>query len=575
MQEYTIPIASACLCLNLFCGGASAESRRAENKTPGASQPLPFAQVHLSGELGARYAAATCNLLTRTDRYSRESFAASAAGKPGALWWDWPGDQIGRWFSVLHVAEGYGWSPAASQRNAATQEILPHQTAEGNFGPPGSATQTDIRIPSGNGFALRGLMDAYADSHDPRLLEAARKLARYFETIAPKWETNQKGQLHEFFGHCLDGLVALYEQGGDRWALDLAERLAAHAGRTPHTHHSLSLCRGLLDLARVTGRKEYLEKVENYLAWCREHQIVTGGLPETMPQSDQDEGCGLADWIVVNLMMFQLTGAERYLDDAEHTLVNHFFMNQFHTGGFGHRTFAPEIVGGKRWQGWNGKYGSENPGCCSLWGQWALGQVGGFIATQSGDTVRLNLYPSAEIKLPARGARLEISSDFPRMTKAQIRVVCEKPQTFSLALRIPPWAGSMKVTCEGKPVKAPPAGRRVVLSRTWRGATLVDIEFGGGLRVVPWPDSGAKTAALFDGPLCLGLSSDSADVDLPWTVLVNTSGQLVLGNDGRPQVTEPSGRISSALVPIGANWLSPEVKNPARNRVLFQTQQAN
>ena len=378
-------------------------------------QPIPLSQVHLSGDLGARYMAATCNLLTRTDRYTLDSFAASAAARPGALWWDWPGDQIGRWLSVLHVAEGLGWTPAAANRKAVADVVLPLQTKDGNFGKPDSLKSDDVRIPSGNAFALRGLMDAYADTHDPRFLESARRLARYFEAIAPKWEKSQGGKLHEFYGHCLDGLVALYEQGGDQWALDLAKRLAKNAGRTSHTHHSLSLCRGLIDLARVTGDKEYLKKVEDYLAWCRENQTVSGGLPEEMPKSEQDEGCGLADWVVVNLMMFQLTGQDRYLDDAEHTLVNHFFMNQFHTGGFGHRSFSQQIVGGKQWQGWGGKFGSENPGCCSLWGQWALGQVARFIVTQSADTVAVNLYPSAEIALPDRGVRLEITSDFPRM----------------------------------------------------------------------------------------------------------------------------------------------------------------
>ena len=445
-----------CLLTLAFCRAGLAEDRRTEI-LPQAKlqQPIPFSQVHLLGELDARYMAATCNLLTRTDRYSLESFASSAAGRPGALWWDWPGDQIGRWLSVLHVAEGYGWTPAAESRKAVAEVILPLQTKEGNFGPPGSAKSDDVRIISGNGFALRGLLDAYADTHDPRYLEAARKLARYFETLAPKWEKRENGKLHEFYGHCLDGLVALYEQGGDRWALDLAERLAKNAGRTGHTHHSLSLCRGLIDLARVTGNKEYLAKAEDYLAWCRENQTASGGLPEEMPKSAQDEGCGLADWIVVNLMMFQLTGEERYLDDAEHTLVNHFFMNQFHTGGFGHRSFSQEIIGGKGWQGWDGQFGSENPGCCSLWGQWALGQVGRFIVTQSADTVSVNLYPSAEIELPERGVRLQITSDFPRMTKARIRVECERPQSFTLALRIPPWARSMKVKQDGNDVFFP------------------------------------------------------------------------------------------------------------------------
>ena len=49
----------------------------------------------------------------------------------------------------------------------------------------------------------------------------------------------------------------------------------------------------------------------------------------------------------VNLQMFELTGETRFVDDAELTLVNHFFMNQFNTGGFGHLAFSQEIIGGK------------------------------------------------------------------------------------------------------------------------------------------------------------------------------------------------------------------------------------
>ena len=579
LDSVTLPTMNHCfagtwlpgLMLTVICSRAWSADPLPGPANPTPSSPLSFSQVRLQGELGTRYVATTGNLLTRTDRYSLESFAASAAGKPGALWWDWPGDQIGRWLSVLHVAEGYGWTPAAWPRPALAEVILPHQTREGNFGPPGSAPSDDARIPSGNAFALRGLMDAYADTRDPRYLDAARKLARYLEAIAPKWETRREGKLHEFYGHCLDGLMALAEQGGDSGAQKLAERLARHAGRTSHVHHSLSLCRGLLDLARVTGQREYLDKVEDYLAWCREHQIVTGGLPENLPKWNQDEGCALGDWIVVNLMMYQLTGAERYLDDAEHTLVNHFFMNQFHTGGFGHRSFSEAIVGGKDWQGWKGQFGSENPGCCSLWGQWALGQVGRFLATSVADTVRINLYPSAEITFPGRGLRLEITSDFPRLTKARIRVQCETPQSLSLALRIPPWCRSMKLKCDGQEVEPPNAGRRVRVSRTWNASTLIDIQFVTELRVVPWPSKEPKGMAVFDGPLCLGLSSEAADVDLPWAVLVDADGRLVLDREGRPQVVEPSGRIVKTLEPISARWLTPDVKNPARKRVLFQS----
>lgn len=569
-------VVSFCFLLAASCSGAPAENPKVDLLSKANLQQLiPLSQVRLNGELGARYMAATCNLLTRTDRYSLDSFAASASARPGALWWDWPGDQFGRWFSVLHVAEGLGWTPAAANRDAVADVVLPFQTKDGNFGKPDSLKSDDARIPSGNGFALRGLMDAYADTHDPRFLESARRLARYFEAIAPKWEKSQNGKLHEFYGHCLDGLVALYEQGGDQWALDLAKRLAKNAGRTEHTHHSLSLCRGLIDLARVTGDKEYLAKVEDYLAWCRENQTVSGGLPEAMPKSEQDEGCGLADWIVVNLMMFQITGKDRYLDDAENTLVNHFSMNQFHTGGFGHRTFTQEIVGGKHWQGWDGKFGSENPGCCSLWGQWALGQVGRFVVTQSADTVSVNLYPSAEITLPDRGVRLQISSDFPRMTKAQIRIECEKPQKFTLVLRVPSWGQSCDVLAEKELLddldwKLSGSDARASLSREWKGTAKIDLKFGTKVLAVPWPRNNPKSVAVFDGPLCLGLSSSAANVALPWTVKLDAAGKPALDAAGRPQVINPSTHTVKALEPINSRWLTPDEKDPARWRILFQ-----
>jgi hypothetical protein len=565
---------STVLCFFLVCLARTQEcspDHSAGGQKHWVSRPLTFSQVQLGGELGTRYSAATCNLLTRTDRYSLESFAASAAGRPGALWWDWPGDQIGRWFSVVHVAQGYGWAPMAWSHKALAEVILPLQTKQGNFGPPGSATSDDVKITSGNAFALRGLMDAYVDSRDPCFLDAARRLARHFESVAPAWETRREGKLHEFYGHCIDGLVALYELGGDGWALTLAERLAQHFGRTSHTHHTLSLCRGLIDLAHATKKHEYLETVKDYLAWCKQHQSVTGGLPEVMPESYQDEGCALADWIVVNLMMYEATGEERYVDDAEHTLVNHFFMNQFHTGGFGHLLFKQQIVGGKGWQGWEGRFGSENPGCCSLWGQWALGQVGRFIVTQSDDTIFVNLYPAAAITLPDRSLRLEISGDFPRMNKVRVRVSCQKPRSFTLALRVPRWANDMRVHCNGTVAEKPTSGQPLRITRTWRYSTTIDIEFATEMRTVPWPTGQAQGVALFDGPLCYGLASDVADVNLPWALLVDGSGRPCLDSKGRPQVTEPSGRIVNALEPISARWLEPDVKNPIRRRVLFQT----
>jgi DUF1680 family protein len=530
--------------------------------------------VRFGGEYGTRFAAAAAHVLTWTDLYTLASFVATTSGAPGGLWYDWPGDQIGRWLSLVHVVQGSGWSSQAWPPRALADAVLPLQTADGNFGPPGSGRVMDVRMLSGNAFALRGLMDAYEDTRDVRFLEAARRLGRSFERIAPAWETKRDGRLHEFYGHCLDGLVALYEQAGDKWALAAAERIGSHAGRTPHTHHSLSLCRGLVDLAVATGKREYLDKAEDYLAWCRESRSVSGGLPEAMPVSEEDEGCGLADWVVVNLMMARATGEDRYIDDAEHTFVNHLFMNQFHTGGFGHLSFAQDIVGGKMWQGWAGRFGSENPGCCSLWGAWALGQAGRFIVTESDDTVYVNLYPEAVVTLPGKGARLEISSDFPRLTKVRVRVICSPRREFALALRIPVWAEAAEVTCGGVLVTKAQTGTRLIIKRRWSGETDVDIEFRAGVRLVPWPPGKPSGSGVFDGPLCLGLPADAADLNASWALLVDDSGRPRLDAQGRPQVADPSGLLTHALEPISARWLLPDAKDPTRRRILFSTRKA-
>ena len=75
----------------------------------------------------------------------------------------------------------------------------------------------------------------------------------------------------------------------------------------------------------------------------------------------------------------------------------------------------------------------------------------------------------------------------------------EGPDVF-VGIADPPWARAMKVRCNGLDVEQPKAGRRVLLSRTWRASTTIDVEFVAGLRIVSWPAKDPSGVALFDGP---------------------------------------------------------------------------
>ena len=546
------------------------QSQHAPEKIPQGRDALKMSDVRLGGELGTRYQAATCNLLTRQDRYTLETFRSSAENTPGAFWWDWPGDQIGRYLSVLHVASGNGWASAPALRTGVLDVVLPLQKEGGNFG-SASPDRADVKFISGNAFALRGLLDAYEDTREERALTAARRLGRYFESSFDYYKDRREGSVHEFYGHCLDGLVRLYELGGDAWALDLAERIGSRAGLTPHAHHSLSMYRGLIDLYRVTGKEDYLRRTVAYLEWVRTLRAVTGGTPENLPDYHEDEGCALADDVVVNLQVFAATGREEYLEQAEHTLVNHLLMNQFHTGGFGHRGFAQEIVGGKDWQGWEAKYGSENPGCCSLWGQWGLGNVGPYIVTRHNGAVEVNLYPTADISLPDLGTQLSLKSDFPRMTRASIEVLTKGTRAMEFRLRLPRWAEAATLSVNGAKVAPRMEDRRLVLRRKWRSGDVVEIQFQSGLRLVRWPKVDSAQAAVFDGPLCLALSSADANVDATWQIATTAEGKLALNSSGQPVLIGENGETQIQLKPIEGDWLNPDVFNPHRLRVLFQT----
>ena len=206
------------------------------------------------------------------------------------------------------------------------------------------------------------------------------------------------------------------------------------------------------------------------------------------------------------------------------------------------------------------------------WALLEIAQIGRFIVTEAENLISVNLYPSAEIRLPESGVRLEMESDFPRMRTARILVVATDPKVFTLALRVPLWAKEMRVTRNGESLATPEDGGPVLLTGSWRDTTAIEIVFHRGYRLVPWPAAKQREVAIFDGPLCLGLPSDAADVDLPWAVLVDSSGGPHLDDNGRPQVIDPAGRILTALEPIGARWLLPDVADPLRRRVLFGTQ---
>jgi hypothetical protein len=125
-------------------------------------------------------------------------------------------------------------------------------------------------------------------------------------------------------------------------------------------------------------------------------------------------------------------------------------------------------------------------------------------------------------------------------------------------------------TCNGDELEPAAPGQRLVLDRRWHSGDVIELWFPSAPRLVHWPTADAPTVAVFDGPLCLALSSAAGDVDAFRYVRADEEGRPLLDGQGRPIVLDADGHALAGLAPMADDWLSSPVADPNRLRILFE-----
>ncbi len=146
----------------------------------------------------------------------------------------------------------------------------------------------------------------------------------------------------EFCSCCVEPLALMYEMTGDIDYIEAAKALAKVSlpDINSHSHGLMTTLRGMLTAARVSGDAWFLDQVKEYRDQILSFQYADGSISESFPRSHRNEGCSIADWIILNLRYAEVTGDASALDVAEHSILNAMFLNQFITGGFGHRNYS-------------------------------------------------------------------------------------------------------------------------------------------------------------------------------------------------------------------------------------------
>ncbi len=186
------------------------------------------------------------------------------------------------------------------------------------------------------------------------------------------------------------------------------------------------------------------------------------------------ETCASISNVMWNQRMNLLFGDAKYADKMETAIYNAMLSGIDLNGD---RFFYTNVVtsAGRERVEW---YGTA---CCPPNLMRTVLAMGGYIYTQKGDEVRMNLYigNEANITLSDGAVKLDVYSDMPWDSNVTVTVTADGDRDMALRLRLPEWAtGENKVFINGESYSAKAdADGYITLNRTWRSGDTVDLYF--------------------------------------------------------------------------------------------------
>jgi len=464
----------------------------------------PLGSISVSGGLGERLERSRAHLVRLdTDDLRRELVEPDAA-------WHWGADYMGRWIGAMAYLGTL--TDDLTQVHRVAKELISHQRPDGSFGSYGE--DHDFQEWFGMGRGLVGLLDYHAVTADPDALAAACRLGDYYVEHYP-----EDGALQiEVNATALDGLVTLAVLTQEERYLDVARRVAdssmpmrrlwastdfGYRGlRIPvagAVHCHLLTGRGLLDLFEVTHEDRYLEAVLALYSHLMDQAIsVNGAVGEFLMGAEESETCSDADWLRLNLQLWRVTDEARYLEMAEHVLLNAIFFDQTDTGAFTYR------------RGVQGRPGASFDACCSNHGPRAMVEAVSYAFAGPPDSLSVNLFLDARGQVVVDGSPVEIETTTRHDSDShslalRLTLGAGADRSFPVRLRVPEWAGSATALVNGSPAAHAETPGIVAVSRQWSVGDVVEIRFPTRVRVVRGQTIGRhltdeRAVAVFYGP---------------------------------------------------------------------------
>ena len=147
------------------------------------------------------------------------------------------------------------------------------------------------------------------------------------------------------------------------------------------------------------------------------------------------------------------------------------------------------------------------------------------------------------------GARLDVTTDYPRTGTVSITVRDSRDQEAGLGIRIPHWAHHFELTVNGRPAPVREAGGYVRILRRWRSGDVIELNLPVRPRLTcahPAVDALRGTFVIERGPevYCLESLDQPPDADL---TLVTIAPDAVL----LEAIEQVAGEVSTVVEVLG------------------------
>ena len=357
------------------------------------------------------------------------------------------------------------------------------------------------------GHLIQAAVALHRGAGDGRLLAVAVRLADH---LVREFAGTERG----LDGHPVieTALAELYRETGTEAYLDLARQfvdqrgqgLAGNSGmgrrylqdhlpvratdtEVGHVVRALYLEAGVTDVAAETDDRELLgSSLRRWDDMVAAKTYLTGGNGsrhadegfgdryELPPDRAYNETCAAIASFQWCWRLLLATGDAKYADHMERVLYNGFGSA---IATEGQRFFYVNPL-----QRREDHFEKDDPGRRRVWFNCAccppnimrlIASLEHYLATESGDTLYVHQYTGS--RLAGAGLDLEVTTDYPWSGAVYLRVLDAPPEARGLALRVPAWSGSTRVSVNNDPERAGISPGYHVLHRPWRKGDVVTV----------------------------------------------------------------------------------------------------